>query len=85
MADLRQCVEHAFEAGHIDNAGIAASLLAKVDAAQAGLDRGQPEVAVAVLEAFVNEVLALGGIQIESPHDQHMVEHAEAVIAALSD
>src|SRR6476646_4416338 len=43
---LRACVMHAVAEGHIDNPGVAKSLLAKLDAAQSALDRGQTDVAV---------------------------------------
>ena len=42
---LRDCVQHAVDQGLIDNAGVATSLFAKLDAAQAAQDRGQPTVA----------------------------------------
>lgn len=83
LTALRACVEHAFAEGHITSAGVAASLLAKLDAAQGALDRGQPHVATGQLRAFVREVQAQGGRHIEPPHDQHLVMHAEAVVAAL--
>ena len=38
VASLHQCVQHASEMGHIDNVGVAQSLLAKIDAAQAAVD-----------------------------------------------
>jgi len=81
---LRMCVEHAFEMGHIDSHGIAASLLAKLDAAQAAYDRGEPWVAVNMVEAFVQETEAQAGKHIEADHAGHMIMHAEMVLAALS-
>ena len=84
IESLRMCVEHSFEMGHIDNYGIAVSLLAKLDAAQAADDRGEPWVAVNVLEAFVHEAAAQEGKHIEADHAGHMIMHAEMVIAALS-
>jgi hypothetical protein len=80
---LRDCVQHAVMEGHIDDATIAQSLLAKLDAAQAALDRGQPAVAVQILQAFINEVQAQSGVHIDPQHAAHMIMHAEAVIAAL--
>jgi len=80
---LRQCVMHAREHGHIDNDGIAQSLLAKMDAAEAAFDRGQPAVAINILEAFVEEVEAQAGNHIEQPEARHLAEHALAVVQAL--
>lgn len=83
LVSLEHCVHHAIESGDIDNAGIAKSLLAKIDAAKAALDRQQVGVAVRTLEAFINEVEAQAGNHIDAVHAQHMVMHAERVIDAL--
>lgn len=80
---LHHCVAHAAQKGHIDNQGVAKSLLAKVDAAQAAFDRGQTQVAVATLEAFVHEVEAQTGKHLLAEHATHMIMHAEHVIHAL--
>ncbi|MBZ0300365.1 MAG: hypothetical protein K8J31_11510 [Anaerolineae bacterium] len=83
IASLAECVSHAASEGHITNAGIAKSLLAKLNAAQSALDRGQPSVAINTLEAFIREVQAQAGKHIHLEHAGHMVEHARRVIAAL--
>jgi hypothetical protein len=83
IQSLHHCVTHAYEMGHIDNAGVAASLEAKINAAQAALDRGQPAVAVHQLDAFIQEVQAQAGQHIDAEHAAHMIMHAEQVIAAL--
>ena len=80
---LHHCVMHAYEMGHIDNVGVTQSLLAKLDAAQAAVDRGQPAVAVNLLQAFVQEVRAQAGQHIQAEHAAHMIMHAQQVIAAL--
>ncbi len=64
IQSLRECVQHATLLGHIDNQGVASSLLAKLDAAQPALGRGQTEVAVNLLQAFVREVHAQAGKHI---------------------
>ena len=83
IASLQTCVQHAADHGHIDNRGIARSLLAKLDAAQAALDRKQPEVAIKGLEAFVRELDAQTGKHIGAEHAAHLRMHALDVIAAL--
>ena len=83
IASLHHCVGHAYDMGHITNKGVANSLLAKLDAAQAALDRGQPGVAVNLLHAFINEVNAQAGKHIVADHAGHLVEHARNVITAL--
>lgn len=80
---LKICVEHAASQGFIDNQGITNSLLVKLDAAQAALDRGQTSVAINSLQAFINEVQAQAGKHIKQPHAGHLVEHAQMVIQAL--
>ena len=83
IASLHDCVMHAYDMGHITNNGAANSLLAKLDAAQAALDRGQPGVAVSLLHAFIDEVNAQAGKLIVADHAIHLVEHAGNVIKAL--
>lgn len=83
VQSLRVCVQQMTAEGIIDSQGIAQSLLAKVDAAQAAVDRGQPAVAVNVLQAFVAEVSAQAGKHIAEPHADHLVMHAQLVIQAL--
>ena len=84
IESLHHCVNHALEMGHITNAGVANALLAKLDAAQAALDRGQPAVAVNNLNAFINQVQAQSGKHIDPVHADHMIMHAQMVIATLS-
>jgi len=83
IASLRTCVQHAADHGHIDNGGIARSLIAKLDVAQAAFDRGQAAVAVNTLEAFVRELDAQAGKHIVAEHAAHLRMHAQDVIAAL--
>jgi hypothetical protein len=83
VAALRDCVTHATTEGLIDNASVAHSLFAKIDAAQAAVERGQRAVAANILEAFVQEVQAQAGRHIDATHAAHMIMHAQIVIAAL--
>jgi hypothetical protein len=80
---LRMCVVHASHQGHIDNAGVARALLAKLDAAAMAVAHQQPLQAVNILEAFVAQVDAQAGHHIHPEHAAHLRGHAEAVIAAL--
>jgi hypothetical protein len=83
ISALSDCVQHAVQMGHITNAGIARSLLADLHAAQSALDRGQPRVAIVLLEVFVREVKHVSGRFIDPEHAAHLVRHAELVIQAL--
>lgn len=83
ISSLPHCVDHALAMGHIDNAGVAASLQAKLDAAQAALDRGQTGVAINILDAFILEVSAQSGKHIDADHATHLIHHAEMVQMAL--
>jgi hypothetical protein len=83
VASLSMCVEHAASMGAISNPGVVTSLLSKIAAAQAAVDRGQPAVAASILNAFINEVQAQAGVNIEAEHAEHMIHHAHEVIAAL--
>lgn len=84
IESLHHCVMHALDMGHITNSSVANSLMAKLDAAQAAVDRGQPGVAINILQAFINEVNAQAGIHIDADHAGHLVAHAENVITALA-
>src|SRR6266700_2491096 len=83
IASLTTCVEHAASQGLITSQGVANSLLAELNAAQAALDRGQTSVAINELQAFIHEVQAQAGKHIDPMHAQHMVMHAQLVIQAL--
>ena len=83
ISDLRACLEHAVMMGHVDNQGVARSLFAKIDAAQAAFDRGQRDVAANVLAALINEIEAQSGVHMDAEHAAHMITHTQRVIAAL--
>ena len=83
IASLVTCVEQGAQQGFINNQGVAKSLLAKLDAAQAAEDRGQTATAINLLGAFIHEVQAQAGKHIAQPHADHMVMHAQMVIRAL--
>jgi hypothetical protein len=84
IQSLSECVEHALMMGHISNAGVANSLFAKLSAAQAAVDRGQPAAAANILNAFILEVRAQSGQFIDAEHAEHMAMHAGEVITALT-
>ena len=83
IASLEACVEQMAEQGFINNQGVTSSLLAKLDAAQEALDRGQTPVAIQKLNAFIHEVQAQAGKHIDPMHAQHIVMHAQMVIQSL--
>ena len=83
LASLRGCVEHGVAMGHIDNSGVANSLFAKLDAAQAALDRGQTGAAINILNALANAVSAQAGKHIAAHHAIHMVDHIQRVIEGI--
>lgn len=80
---LSHCVEHAIRGGHITSVGVATSLISKLDAAQRAELRGQRAVAARIVGAFIYEVQAQAGIHIEEGHAEHMIGHAQEVIAQL--
>jgi hypothetical protein len=84
VESLKMCVQHAYDEGFIYNKGVAKSLITQLDTAQAAVDAGQTGVAISILEAFIVQVESLAGVQIDPDHAQHMVHHAEMVIAALA-
>ncbi len=85
IASLVTCVEQCAHQGFINNQGVANSLLAKLDAAQAAQDSGQIKTAINLLGAFIHEVQAQAGKHIDQAHAQHMVMHAQRVIEKLKN
>jgi len=80
---LPMCITHHWESGEISNYGVYISLLAKANAAIAAQDRVQIKTAINILNAFIGQVTALAGGQIEDTAASHMIMHAEAVIQNL--
>jgi hypothetical protein len=64
--------------------GIERSLLAKIEAAQGAVDRGNARAASRVLHAFVNQVEAQRGQHISDPDADALIQAAEAIIAVLA-
>ncbi len=83
IASLHDCVEIMAAQGIITDQGIATSLLAKLNAAQAALNRGQLDVAANIVEAFTQEVGAQTDMHILQPDADHLILHAELVIQNL--
>ncbi len=83
IQSLRDCVQHAAANGWITDPGVTASLLYKLDAAQAALQNGQRVTAVYILQSFILQVQALSGVQIDATHAAHIVMHAQMVIQAI--
>lgn len=83
IAALTECVLHAYEMGHIDNYGVARSLLFLLRSTQTALDRDQIDVAVKNLEVFIRLAEAQDGVHILDGHAMHLIEHAQMVIDAL--
>jgi hypothetical protein len=84
IASLRLCVGHALTGGLISSIRLADTLVARLDTAQAVLERGQSGMAIHLLKGFIREVQAGAGEHIEAEHAGHLIDHASQVIAALS-
>jgi hypothetical protein len=67
--------------GKIDNAGIATSLLAKLDAAEDARTRGQCNTADNIYNAFIQEVMALSGVHIDPTAASILIADAQYLIA----
>lgn len=83
VSALHHCVHHMAAQGLIDSPGVADSLLMKLEAAAAALERGRVNVAVNLLEAFSYEVEARAGRHIDTIHAAHLQDHARRVLATL--
>ena len=83
IASLRECVVHAWEMGHITNDQVAQNLLKLLDMAQARLDSGKVNSAIGLLQGFIEAVEEQAGQTIDPVHAEHLIHHADMVIAAL--
>jgi hypothetical protein len=83
IKSLADCVQMAADMGHITNPLLVNSLLAKTTAAQTALDRDQSATAIYILQAFIRQVSGVAGRQIDAEHAQHMIMHAQNIIASL--
>ena len=63
-SDILGAVRISRQLGLIDNQGVANSLVQKLEAANAAMGRGQTQVAMNLLRAFINEVSAQSGKHI---------------------
>lgn len=83
IGDLKNDVNIAFNIGLIDNPGIKQSLLAKLDAAERAISRGQKQTAINQLNAFINEVNAQKDKHIKEDAAKILLEGANYLIGHL--
>jgi hypothetical protein len=76
-------ISNGLELGLIDNAGIAAALTEKINAAQAAANAGQNQTAVSILNAFNNQLSAQAGKHINGIAPQVLQEDANSLISQL--
>lgn len=80
---LADCVTHHWEDGEIYSNGVYKSLISKVNAAVQARDNGNTDIAVNILEAFINQVQAQDGKKIAPEAAEHMIHHATEAIEKL--
>ena len=78
---LISSVEQLYESGEISKAGVANSLIAKLERVFANLDYGRTAVAMRGLAAFINEVTAQSGKAISPSAAALLIADAESLIA----
>lgn len=83
IAALIDHVNHARTMNHITSGGVSNALLAKLKSAEAAQARGQADVAINTVNAFINQVKAQSGKQIEAACADHLLMQAEHVVMAL--
>lgn len=79
--DLITDINAANGVGHLDTPGTYQSLLAKAENAKAKLDAGQPVPAKNILNAFINEITAQKGQQIDANAADILIEDAQYIIS----
>ncbi len=83
IQSTRQDVTLSYNVGWITNAGIVKSLLAKLDAAESSINRGQKKTAANQLNAFINEVKAQTTFHIKPECAKMLIEDAEYILGHL--
>jgi hypothetical protein len=83
IPSIRRELEDACARGEVSPGGVCRSLEAKLRAAQAALERGQPRTAANQLRAFIAELQAQRGKHVAEAAYLRLRAGAEAVIAAL--
>jgi hypothetical protein len=78
---IKADVQSALATGAISKAGIAKSLLAKLDHAEAARARGQCGVAANAYGAFINEVTAQSGKAIAASTAAQLISEAQFLVA----
>jgi 2',3'-cyclic-nucleotide 2'-phosphodiesterase (5'-nucleotidase family) len=69
-----------FEDGEISNQGVFNSLLAKLEGAQASLDKGNATAAANKLDAFINELMAQSGKKVSAEAAEVLYMNAEWIL-----
>ncbi|MEW6410150.1 MAG: hypothetical protein AB1488_08605 [Nitrospirota bacterium] len=83
IQSTKQDVTLSYNVGWITNAGIVKSLLAKLDAAESALNRGQKKTTANQLNAFINEVKAQSTFHIKPECAEMLIEDAEYILKHL--
>jgi hypothetical protein len=78
---ISAAIDYFLQSGAIDNAGIAHSLQASLDAAQVKMDQGNVNAAQNLLQAFINHVEAQRGKHITPEAAGILIADAQYVIA----
>ena len=84
LTELSQRVEGYGASGDISGRGLLKSLLAKLDAAQASVDRGNGEAFRGQLNAFINEVQAQHGKGIGAVAADTLIAEAQAILGGCN-
>ena len=80
---LMAAVEHFYEMGAIKNAGIKTSLIQKLENIAAAMLRGQENAAAGQLGAFINELYAQSGKQIDAQVAELLIADAKYVLSTI--
>ncbi|MBI2907891.1 MAG: hypothetical protein HYX92_09570 [Chloroflexi bacterium] len=80
---LGATVDAFLASGAISNAGVASSLVSKIDAARAAMERANINAARGQLQAFINQVEAQRGKSITGAAADQLIADAQWIIAHL--
>lgn len=83
IPEIQNSIEKFLQDGTIENSGIAGSLLAFADQAQAMIDGGKDAAAANILKAFQQRISVLQGKKIDEVSASVLIEQCQAVINSL--
>jgi hypothetical protein len=84
LRDLKTTKDSLFQAGQIDNQGIANSLNKKIDHVMENFKKGKYQTALNEINTFINELVAQRGKHVSEAAYQTLKGYADTIVQSLN-